>query len=102
MKFFKWISDLVSWAKEQVEWFKSFFGEIDSIDNSKKPSIKKLGTAIIFFVFARAYIATTWRTGKLEDIPENWMITLLLILGIGTVGNIFAAKQKGGTNEPPK
>jgi len=100
MKIFKWFFDTVQWVKDQVEWFKSFFGEIDSIDNQKKPSIKKAGTAIIFVVFAKTYFSIAVKDNKMPDIPDAWLFLLLGVLGIGTLNNYFGGKNKGGPDVP--
>lgn len=101
MRLFNLITGFIAWVKEQVEWFKSFFGEVDTIDNQKKPSIKKAGTAVVFVVFAKSYLTLAMKDDKMPDIPETWFWIILGILGIGTVNNLagnYIAKKSGENN----
>lgn len=89
---------LFSWINEQIEWLKSFFGDIAV---QEKASMKRLLSFIVVVMFCRAYFMSTWKSGKIEDIPETWAFVIIGLICTGLVDKWITWKT-GGKNEPPK
>jgi hypothetical protein len=90
---------LIVWIKEQIEWVKSFFLKKEEEDAKPIPSITSLIKFMIMVIFLRAYFVTTWRTGKVEDVPENWLYIIIIIIAVKQV-ETFIKWKLGGKSDP--
>lgn len=92
---FQPIRNFIHWIALQIEFVKSFVKEPDS---DKGSSTRLLKTAVIS-AFLIPYVKNSIATQTMIDIPEMWMITILLILGIKTVDNLVAWKMGKTINQ---
>jgi hypothetical protein len=86
--YFQPLKSFFHWIALQIEWVKGFLKE----EGSDKASNNRLLKTAVVSAFLFPYIKNSIATQKMIDIPEMWMITILLILGIKTVDNIIAMK----------
>lgn len=59
-----------------------------------KASIKRVIIALLTIVFVASYGRTVFLTTVLEDIPNNWLILFLGILGIMVTGRTIEKIKK--------
>ncbi len=85
----------MNWIKQQIEWVKSFLSE-KKTDNGEigKGSSKRLFMLLVISVFLIQYSKITWETKQLTDMPMNWSVVILCILGFGTFINYLEKKKK--------
>lgn len=55
-------------------------------EESGKPSIKRVIVFLLTLVFVTSYIRVIFLTTVLEDIPNNWLVLFLGVLGIMVTG----------------
>ena len=73
-----------AYIKEQIEWFKDFFDEVQP-NGSHKPSIKSLIMLLLTITFMIAYLKKIVIASELLDIPQEWALVFIGILGITSV-----------------
>jgi hypothetical protein len=86
---FQPLKNFIHWTALQIEWVKGFLKE----DGSDKASNTRLLKTSVVSAFLFPYIKNSIATKTMIDIPEMWMITILLILGIKTVDNLILMKS---------
>jgi len=84
--------EFIKWLTEQWNWLKSFFSEPDG-----KASVKRLIGFWTIAAFLFSYVRIALATQELLDMPSNWSIMILAILGLGIVDKIASnGKKKDG------
>jgi hypothetical protein len=86
---------MLNWLKEQIEWFKSFLSEpMNGSGKIEKGSTRRIAILGVTYTFVYTYIKTSFETKAMPDIPDMWVLLILVVLGVPGVMDYF----KGKTN----
>ena len=87
----------LEWLNNQFEWLKSIFSE------DGKGSFRRITSFMVIVLFIRNYSMLTIRStdSKLAEIPETWVLVLLVLIGYSSVLSMTKIfnKDKGNSNE---